>query len=193
MIMTAVNISEIKSLIAYLEQQTGRKYETPTDFEQLAMDIFFKTKSPISVSTLKRLWGYVQQRKQVRKSTLDILANYCGWVNFERFRAGLSKEQHSGFLNTEVLLSADLMPGTMIEVGWEPNRLCRLIYQGDNYYELSYVENSKLKVGTIFRSAILSLGHPLYLEEVLDESKEEKVYIAGKNSGLTILKLINDK
>jgi len=188
----AVNLTEIQSLIDYVEHQANKKYQTPSDFEELALDVFNKTKNHISVSTLKRLWGYVQRRDKVRKSTLDILANYGGWLDFEAYRQERKRDINSGFLDAQVILSANLKPNAVLEIGWEPNRLCRVIYQGDNYYQFSHVENSALKVGDLFRTSVFSLGQPLYIEDVSSESLEEKVYIAGKNSGLTILRIVHD-
>lgn len=189
----AINITEIQTFIAFVESQTDKKYQTPTDFEQLSSDIFLKTKNHISVSTLKRLWGYIQRPNRVRKSTLDILANYVGHTDFDKYCRTRNQAINSGFLDEKVILSAGLNTGTILEIGWEPDRLCHVTYQGDNYFQISKASNTALKVGVIYRISVFSLGEPLYLEDLSDESNEEKVYIAGKNSGLTVLRIIDDR
>src|SRR5690606_29600151 len=156
-LIMAITLTEIQALINYIEYHTGKKYQAPSDFEKLAGDIFNYTKHHISVSTIKRLWGYIPRRKQVRRSTLDILALYVNYKDFNDYQSKQAKGINSGYLNSQTILSAGLEPGNILEIGWEPNRICQLLYQGDNYYHLISAQNTRLEIGRFFRIAIFSI------------------------------------
>ena len=72
-------------LLEKIEEQLGRKMMTPKDFDFLAVQVFEKTRQSISVSTLKRVWGYVSSKGSVSETTLDLLSNFAGYASFFQF------------------------------------------------------------------------------------------------------------
>lgn len=58
---------------------------TPKDFDFLAMQVFEKTRQSISVSTLKRIWGYVSSKGAASETTLDLLSKFVGYDSFFQF------------------------------------------------------------------------------------------------------------
>ena len=72
-------------LLRQIEIKVGREMKTPKDFNFLAGQIYEQTHEKISVSTLKRLWGYVPSYKSLRSSTLDLLARFVGFDSFDHF------------------------------------------------------------------------------------------------------------
>ena len=68
-----------------IEDAVGRKMKTPKDFEFLSQTIFEKTHQSISPSTLKRFWGYIQQYASIRVSTLDLLAQFIDYRDYDAF------------------------------------------------------------------------------------------------------------
>ena len=66
----------IESLKEHIENTIGIRMRTPRDFDLLAMNIFNETRSQLSPTTLKRLWGYLQEKENqaARISTLNILS-----------------------------------------------------------------------------------------------------------------------
>lgn len=70
----------------------GKRLETATDFVRLSQDIADKRAGYLSVSTLKRFWGYINDSYSSRRSsTLDILARYVGKKNFVEYVDWLKK------------------------------------------------------------------------------------------------------
>ena len=69
----------LASLRELIETTVDRKMKTPRDFDFLSEQIFDKLHETVSPTTLKRLWGYIQEQSMPRKATLDVLAllNYC--------------------------------------------------------------------------------------------------------------------
>lgn len=71
----------------------GQTLDSPTDYERLSADIQCKTGELISVSTLKRLFGYLKPGTAPRPSTLSVLARYVGSTGWSDFCDKCSKEE----------------------------------------------------------------------------------------------------
>lgn len=188
-----VTKTEIQTLLNKVQDIENLSFLTPKAFDNLSTEIFKKTKNQISVSTLKRLWGYVNSRSSVRISTLDILSQYVGFYNFNDFQKEQQKNNSSGFLEQETIISSSLKVGSLIEIGWQPNRLCQLIYNGDNQFIIKTAFNTSIDIKSIFKTSIFILSEPLYLENISPTNNDQKIYIAGKKTGLTILKIIDER
>ena len=70
------NEKDIKALISAVEKSERVERFTSKRFEHLAQRIYARTHKMIGVTTLKRLWGYVDCEQKPRTTTLDILAEY---------------------------------------------------------------------------------------------------------------------
>ena len=77
--------NDINGLRNTIEKTIGRKMQTPKDFDVLSESIFEKTHQSISSTTLKRLWGYLQEPSIPRSSTLNLLAQYAGFDNWDAY------------------------------------------------------------------------------------------------------------
>ena len=80
-----VNPQHITLLRQLVEESADHKIATSTDFIFLSGEIQGRLKETLSVSTLKRIWGYVDGYASVRPSTLDILARFVGFSDWETF------------------------------------------------------------------------------------------------------------
>lgn len=72
----------------------GQTLDAPTDYERLSADIQRRTGELISVSTLKRLFGYIKPGTIPRPSTLSVLARYVGSAGWSDFCFKCSKEEN---------------------------------------------------------------------------------------------------
>lgn len=68
-----------------LEAAVHKKIQTPKDFEYLSDCIFQKLHEKISPTTLKRLWGYIPETSTPRVSTLNILAEFLDYQDWDAF------------------------------------------------------------------------------------------------------------
>ena len=182
-------IQELKSLV---EKRFGRRLCTTNDFESLSALLLTEIKTPISTSTLKRIWQYVNDEHAPRMSTLDILARYVGHADFVAF-CRWRKEgagQSSAFFSAERIVASDLSVGEEVEIGWAPNRLVRLCHKGEGIFEVVRVHESKLMVGDLFPTASFILGEPLSIPYIIRNGENTLPFVAGKNGGLTILSFV---
>jgi hypothetical protein len=74
----------IEDLKVQVEKTFGRKVDSRGAAELLSEDIYLKTNYLISYNTLRRLFGLAEYRKP-RESTLNYLARYCSFEDFQEF------------------------------------------------------------------------------------------------------------
>ena len=84
----------LELLKAAVEEKAGCKMRTPKDFEVLHQLLFDELHTLVSVSTLKRIWGYVQSYSQPRPSTLTPLAQFVGYADWDAFEQAHSEAGH---------------------------------------------------------------------------------------------------
>ena len=186
--MTTPEIEELKLLV---EQEYGKLLATTTDFEEFSFFLEKHTGGKVSASTLKRLYGYVSDDHKPRMVTLDILSQYIGHKNYMEFKQWLktSIKYNSSFFMADQLTSGELTVGMEIMIGWSPNRLITLRYMGNSIYEVVASANSKLLSGDRFCTGCFIKGQPLLLPYIDRNGEHTMPFVAGRNGGLTVLKL----
>ena len=100
-----------------IEDAVGRKMKTPRDFDFLAEAIFEKLHKSLSASTLKRFWGYLPQYSTIRVSTLDLLAQFADYKDWDAFCQ--ETQMGNGGEKTQGVLS----PSTSSERPWNRRTL----------------------------------------------------------------------
>lgn len=71
-----------------VETFVGRTVNTPKDFVFLSKLIKEHMKESISVSTLKRMWGYVSYTSKPSMYNLNLLSRMVGYRDWNNFRGG---------------------------------------------------------------------------------------------------------
>lgn len=180
---------EIAELLIQVENRYQRPLHTSTDFDEFSLYLKQQVNDVVSTSTLKRLWGYVNDSHLPRMRTLDILSRYVGYTNFKQFCNWLktSDVYNSSFFSAYQVLTKDLGPGTELEIGWSPNRYLRLRYEGNDLFEVKESYQSKLLVGDRFEVVSFMMGQPLFLPYVWRSGERLSSFLAGRNGGLTLL------
>ena len=186
-------IPELQYLLELVEKQYGRKLSTTTDFESLSVIIEKTTGELLSSSTLKRLYGYVSLNTVPRKTTLDILSRFIGNRDYETFRISLSNDPQfsSRFFSAKTVTTSELKAGDRLRIGWPANRIVTLNYLGDDLFEVETSVNASLVKGDRFRQVSFMKGYPLYLSRILRNGDYTPAYVAGMNSGLNLLEIVN--
>ena len=185
---------EIKCLRSDLEQRVGQQLQSPADFQLLIQQIWEKNHAVLSLSTIKRLWGYVESNGAPRLSTLNTLAQFLGFTDWNAYLVALEQRggTESAMFTGDGIQTADLQAGDRIAVAWQPNRQCTFRYLGDNQFVVEESKNAKLQRGTIFSAARFMIGQPMYLDNILLADGTRTSYVAGKRNGLTSVTKINN-
>ena len=88
---------EIATLRMDIEQSVKRKIRTPYDFEFLAGVIWERLHENLSPTTLKRLWGYIDERAQwVIPAQYDSAAGFSDCLALVEKDGKLMYIDHSG-------------------------------------------------------------------------------------------------
>lgn len=188
-------IPELNYLLDEVEKHYGRKLLSSGDFEALSVVIEHESGEILSASTLKRLWGYVSLKPTPRISTLNVLARYVGKRDFMAFRQSIQDDNYyvSRFFSVKTVYTSDLAEGAELVIGWAPNRVVRLRYEGECTFEVLRSENSKLEAGDRFDADSFMIGYPLYIPRILRKGEYTPSYIAGTNEGLNRLEVVGEK
>ena len=183
---------EIVELLLQVEQKYQKGLRTTTDFEEFSFYLSNQIGESISPSTLKRLWGYVNDNHESRIRTLDLLARYLGYTNFKDFTIDLKikNNQNSSFFSVKQLQTEWLSPGDEVEIGWSPNRYVKLLYMGNNLFKVIEALQTKLLIGDLFETTVFLQGHPLLVSYILRQNQKTAPFIAGRNGGLTLINTI---
>lgn len=183
---------EIVTIRGEIEKSLNRKMKSPSDFDFLSSAIWEHIHEYISATTLKRTWGYIGGADTIRHSTLNILAKFAGYREWDDFLAKLDEtsDVNSAFAVSSTIDARKLTIGDCIEVAWQPNRHCVFRYLGACRFEVEKSENSKLFIGNTFDAVFFVLGEPLYLDNLCQGSKKPVSYLCGNKKGVTIVRLL---
>ena len=184
-----------KKIIEKIEKEinNGNKITT-TDCQWLATKINEDTDIVIGETTLKRMFGFTSDPRNPHRSTLNIIAVFLGYKDYEDMALDLelSEVVISDFEDRNSIETDTLNIGDTLELAYLPNRVFYLKYVGDSRFIIESVENSRnLLAGDIVKITHIEKGFPLYIPEVVRDGKNLGAYEAGKNGGLTSIQLIS--
>lgn len=180
----------------HIEAKLGKTIRYPSDYEQLAYDIERTTKQRISTNTIKRLLGAIDSVREPRLYTLDVIAQYLGFENWDVYVVSLSKEGNSQFEKAEAadacheISVAELKAGAKVEFQYYPDRKVILEYLGGKEFRVVGSTNSKLHLEDVVEVSNFYLNYPLIINRVVRDGLNIGRFTAGKISGLTYLKLL---
>ena len=185
---------EIIQLRSDIEKHIGQALLSPSDFHGLIQQIWNQQRAILSLSTIKRLWGYVESNGTPRLSTLNTLAQFLGFADWNAYLVALEQRGgiESALCTGKGIQTADLQAEDRIVVAWQPNRQCTFRYLGDNQFVVEDSTNAKLQQGITFSAARFMIGQPMYLDNILLADNTCTSYVAGKRHGLTSVTKINN-
>lgn len=172
----------------YIENKLGSEIRYPSDFQHLVNDIKQTTKQSISVNTAKRLFGVIKSTKEVRLTTLDIIAQYIGFRNWDIYIVSLLKESAEKSENT--MLLSDLTIGTKVIFQYHYKQIVAMQYIKENTFQVVESNSNKLHVKDIVNIAMFNLHYPLCLYQVSRDDINIGEYIIAQVSGLQHVEII---
>ena len=173
-----------------IEETLGKPIRYPSDCEHLAAHIADITGETVGVTTIKRLFGFIDDVKTPRLSTLDIISRYAGYENYDRMRLSLIGDGDSEFDRKGEIDIHLLKAGDKIRFEYVPDRIVRIRYVGEMTFEVEEAFGSSLKKGDILLIRGFALGEPLKIDNVERDGKSLGRYTAGKVAGLTGLEKV---
>lgn len=188
-----INTPEITALRQAIEQKFGCSLRAPRHFSALSFDIEETLCEYLSETTLQRLWQYKAGYSTTAIHTLNVLCHYLGISDWEAFCKQLkdSSKIESSIDNRDGIDVGTLKIGSMIRIGWLPNRFCVIKYLGNYRFEAIETINSKLSAGDTFTCVHIQLGREMCLDRLVRDNYDVN-YVIGTRNGLTTLEIIEE-
>lgn len=183
----------LKSLIELTNTNFGGIPSTPTEFNYLSQKIQQRTGQSISQSSIKRLWGYVEYTSFPSLTTLNILAQFNGFTDWNSFTNSLYPNEStddSGFLVDSLANTDRLAHGERLALSWEGDKSCELECISDTRFRVIKSHNIKLLAGDILTLHTISIGHPIYVSDIVRGEEHIEGYIGAKKGGLKSFKIL---
>ncbi len=180
-----------KELIKKIEKKFGRQLRYSQECEALVEAIYEETGERLGISTLKRIFGFVGHHVIPRASTMDIIAQYVGYPNYNLLLKDMGNDTEiSAFTPVDEIVISKLSEGTQIQFTYHPNRLIVMTYLGNSNFIVNESINSKLQKGDTVKITHLVLGYELVVLDVSRDGISLGSYTAAKQGGLTSLEII---
>lgn len=162
--MENLNSDDIELLKSSIENKFGRRILYAKDCGELSQNVFEKTGCKVSETTLKRLWKLVNSAFNPSKYTLNSLANYLDYKDFNDF--SLHRDDYKK--NAENLLIWTQLRETALKISQN---------------SATYL---KSRMGISFDKAIKRSFYPALLKEFLDSEKDAFALVAPEGFGKTV-------
>lgn len=179
-----VNIERLK---ADVEARLQRGMLSPKDFTYLNEVIVNELNERVSVSTLKRIWGYSSYNSKPSASILSSLCRLVGyrdWQDYLANRENTSRKPSETVMSDKIMVDTDLEVGAHLRLTWMPQRVCDIEYRGNNEFEVLSSVNTGIKPGDLFDCSLIVSGEPLWLSNLRQFGKAPVAYVCGKLGGI---------
>lgn len=186
------NDNDILLLREMVEESVARKMKSPADFIFLTGVIQERCHETLSVSTLKRIWGYVEGYDVTRFSTLSILARCVGFRDWDDFITNRNRTGESSHLVLgHALYATEIPENARLAITWAPDRRVLLQHLGEGHFKVIESENSKLQPDDTFHCTCFIIGQPLYLDHFVRGHNPPTLFVVGNKGGLTTVERKN--
>ena len=190
------NQPQILVLRQRVESRFGKRLSVHADFVALSAEIEAFQRQHVSESTLERVWSYsTRGYRTTSLRTLDVLASYAGYSDWEAFCEDLCRNggSQSELFACRAICADDLRAGDRLRIGWQPDRVCEIRYLGDNRFVAERCKNATMQAGDTFRCLQFQVGLPLLMQDFNRQASdsEHRSYLVGRQDGLTQLEVIS--
>lgn len=186
---------KLTDLIKITNKNLGFEPQTPSDFNQVSYAVKKKTGQEISLSSIKRLWGYVSYSNSPSKNILNILSrfnDFDDWDDYLRRYGTLGIDESSHFLNDNMIESDSLNAGDVLMISWDKDKSCKVEYFGEHRFKVLESCNIKLLPGDEFLMHSVAVGLPFYASEIHRGDEFITGYIGARTSGVKFFKILSN-
>lgn len=155
-------------IIAEIKTKANLLFDKAKDFTILSSIIYEQTSRTIGVTSLKRLFGYIDDERNTNLYTLNTIAIFLGFPSWEEY---LKEKCFDSFWNSldNTVYVHDLAPNNKVIVKYLNRTVEFLVVEVDGINTLQVIEteNSSLKVGDIAYIHKIKIGDILEAEKVI--------------------------
>lgn len=155
------------SIITIIKQKSQLLFDKTGDYDLLASLIFKETGRTIGVTTLKRLFNYINDSRKANEYTLNTIAIYLGYNDWNNLCREVNVNSIWGYDNQSVYIHT-LEVGKHIEISYLNRKVCFIVVQqnGKNVLQVEESVNSSLQIGDICDIYKICKGNILEAEHI---------------------------
>lgn len=168
-----------------IERFLSHSFVSPADFVILSDILSKRGLGYISPTTLKRVWGYINDKgKSYTPSpfTIRTLCNLIGVKDIDDLCKNSTSSESMEYTG-ESIDSFSLPSGVEVTLLWNPNRLCRLRHIAGIRFEVTVNEHSRLRVGDIVECGRFTQFAPIFMR-IFRGEQPPVTYVAGSANGV---------
>ena len=156
------------TIIDDIKRKSGLMFDKAVDFGLLSSYIYKDTGRTIGVTTLKRLFNYINDERKTSEYSLNTIALYMGYKSWDIYSSSKMLDSEWGYKDETVYINA-LEVGTRIMIQYL-NRVVNFevcAIDGQNVLKVTSTQNSSLKEGDILFVCKIKKGDILEANKVL--------------------------
>ena len=168
-----------------IERFLSQSFVSPSDFVVLSDTLSKRGLGYVSPTTLKRVWGYINDKGNLYTPspfTIRVLCNLIGFKDIDDF-CNNSESTESMEYTGQSIESYSLPSDVEVTLLWNPNRLCRLRHIAGSRFEITVNEHSRLRVGDIVECRNFTQFAPVYMR-IYRGNQPPFTYVAGYANGV---------
>lgn len=173
-----------------IERRFGKPIRYAKDCEILAMSILAFTGEKISCSTVKRLFGLIESDNEPRLYTLDVIAKYLGYINYDNLLQEFNTNRVDVNGSIETITTSDLILGDTIRFKYAPNRFVAANYMEDCIFKIIDSNDPKIQKDELLVFNNVGRYLPLFASWRSSINGNMKNIVLGKISGITSIEMI---
>lgn len=157
-----------QDIIKDIKNKSHLMFDNAADFNVLTEEISKETGRTIGLTTIKRLFGYIDDDRKTSQYTLNTLALYLGFKDWKEYSDTKNLNSDWNF-ETDKVLIAEQTTGTKIHVKYLDRNITFVVSEYDNQKVLRVekVVNSSLKVNDILFVNSLQIGKIIEADKVI--------------------------
>jgi hypothetical protein len=179
-----------KLIRAKIEEKFGKPIRYAKDCEVLSTSVFAFTGERISCSTIKRLFGIIEADNEPRLYTLDVMAKYLGYINYDQLLSEFNPNRMLQSQDIETMQVSDLNFGDVIQFKYSPNTFVSVSYTEEAMFIVLESNDSKVQKNDVLVFNKLGRHMPLFTSWKSSQSHLVKNIVLGKISGITSIEKI---
>jgi hypothetical protein len=168
-----------------LENKLSHDIRYSADVKVLQQEIKKEVGVDLSLNTLRRALGVLDDGHEPSRYTLDMLAKYLGYDYWENLLEAINDEKRSVFTDINEVKVDSLHAGDTVELSYSPDRRLKLRYEGSYNFTVTESENGKLKEDDVIEVYSFVKDYPFIVKQVTRNGVNLGNYIGGKASGIT--------
>jgi hypothetical protein len=177
-----------------IKEKIEQKFNSPVryskDCENLANAISNETRSKISGSTIKRIFGIIPTNHTPSLYTLDVISKYLGYPNFDELINEFRAPIKSNNLLLKELIVSDVNFEERLEVHYDKNHFIAFKRKDTCNFETLESNDKRLAVGDTFTFKQINLNYPLFIENLIRGEQAKGDAILGKIYGVRTIEKI---